>query len=36
RLVQVGFKIIKTIESNGLAKFGKDDPVVIRIHAIKA
>ena len=35
RLVQVGFKIIKTIESNGLAKFGKDDPVVIRIHAIK-
>ena len=36
RLVQVGFKIIKTIESNGLAKFGKDDPVVIRVHAIKA
>ena len=36
RLIQVGFKIIKTIESNGLAKFGKDDPVVIRIHAIKA
>ena len=36
RLVQVGFKIINTIESNGLAKFGKDDPVVIRIHAIKA
>ena len=36
RLVQVGFQIIKTIESNGLAKFGKDDPVVIRIHAIKA
>ena len=36
RLVQVGFKIIETIESNGLAKFGKDDPVVIRIHAIKA
>jgi cyclopropane fatty-acyl-phospholipid synthase-like methyltransferase len=35
RLVQVGFTIIKTIESNGLAKFGKDDPVVIRIHAIK-
>ena len=35
RLIQVGFKIIKTIESNGLAKFGKDDPVVIRIHAIK-
>jgi len=35
RLVQVGFKIIKTIESNGLAKFGKDDPVVMRIHAIK-
>ena len=35
RLVQVGFKIIKTIESNGLAKFGKDNPVVIRIHAIK-
>ena len=36
RLVQVGFKIIEAIESNGLAKFGKDDPVVIRIHAIKA
>ena len=36
RLVQVGFKLFKTIESNGLAKFGKDDPVVIRIHAIKA
>ena len=36
RLVKVGFKIIKTIESNGLAKFGKDDPVVIRIHAVKA
>ena len=36
RLVKVGFKIIKTIENNGLAKFGKDDPVVIRIQAIKA
>ena len=35
RLVQVGFKINKTIEGNGLAKFGKDDPVVIRVHAIK-
>ena len=36
RLIQAGFTVTKTIESNGLAKFGKDDPVVIRIHAIKA
>ena len=36
RLVQVGFKIMQSIESDGLAKFGEDDPVVIRIHAIKA
>jgi len=35
RLVQVGFKIMQSIESDGLAKFGEDDPVVIRIHAIK-
>jgi len=36
RLVQVGFKIIKTIESNGLAKFEKEDPIIIRVNAIKA
>jgi SAM-dependent methyltransferase len=36
RLVQAGFRIIKTIESNDLAKLGDDDPVVIRINAIKA
>ena len=36
RLIQIGFKVIETIESNGLAKFGKEDPVVIRLNAIKA
>jgi len=27
--------VIERQESNGLAKFGSDDPVVIRIEAIK-
>ena len=36
RLVQEGFRINKTTESDGLAKLGDDDPVVIRLNAIKA
>jgi len=36
RLIQVGFKIIEAIESNGLANLGEEDPMVIRIKAIKA
>ena len=36
RLVEVGFDILETIESSGLAKFEKEDPVVIRICAVKA
>ena len=35
RLARIGFKIIKTTESNGLAKFGEEDPVIIRVRAIK-
>ena len=35
RLVEAGFKVIETIESNGLAKFGEEDPVVLRVNAIK-
>ena len=35
RLIQVGFEIIEIIESNGLARLGDDDPVVIRVIAIK-
>ena len=35
RLIQVGFEVIEIIESNGLAKLGDDDPVVIRVIAIK-
>jgi hypothetical protein len=35
RLIQVGFRITKTIESNGLAKFEEEDPIIIRISAIK-
>ena len=35
RLIQVGFEVVETIESNGLAKFQEEDPVVIRINAIK-
>ena len=36
RLTQVGFKIIESIESSGLAKLEEEDPVVIRVNAIKA
>jgi hypothetical protein len=36
RLIQVGFEIIEAIESNGLANLGKEDPMVIRVKAIKA
>ena len=36
RLIQVGFEIIEAIESNGLANLGEEDPVVIRVKAIKA
>ena len=36
RLVQVGFEVVKTIESNGLAKFKEEDPVIIRVNAIKS
>ena len=36
RLMQVGFEVIEAIESNGLAKFEKEDPMIIRIKAIKA
>ena len=35
RLGQVGFQVIEAIESNGLALFGEEDPVVIRVHAVK-
>ena len=36
RLIKVGFEIIEAIESNGLANLGEEDPVVIRVEAIKA
>ena len=36
RLIQVGFEIIEAIESNGLANLEEEDPVVIRVEAIKA
>ena len=36
RLMGVGFEIAETIESKGLAKFEKEDPIVIRVNAIKA
>jgi ubiquinone/menaquinone biosynthesis C-methylase UbiE len=35
RLIQVGFEIIEAIESNGLANLGEEDPVIIRVKAIK-
>jgi bifunctional enzyme CysN/CysC len=35
RLQSVGFEIIEAIESNGLAVYGDDDPVVIRVCAKK-
>ena len=36
RLILEGFEVIESIESNGLAKFGDEDPVVIRVKAIKS
>ena len=36
RLVQVGFEVVEAIENIGLAKFGKEDPMVIRVQVIKA
>jgi len=36
RLVQVGFEVVEAIENIGLAKFGEEDPMVIRVKAIKA
>jgi SAM-dependent methyltransferase len=36
RLVQVGFKVVEAIENVGLAEFGEEDPVVIRVTATKA
>ena len=35
RLVQVGFEVVEAIENIGLAKFGEEDPMVIRVKAIK-
>ena len=35
RLVQVGFVVVEAIENIGLAKFGEEDPMVIRVRAIK-
>ena len=35
RLVQVGFEVVEAIENIGLAKFGEEDPMVIRVRAIK-
>ena len=35
RLVQVGFKVVEAIENVGLAEFGEEDPMVIRVKAIK-
>ena len=33
RLERVGFRILSLVESNGLAVFGEEDPVVIRVAA---
>ena len=35
RLVQVGFEVVEAIENIGLAQFGEEDPMVIRVRAIK-
>jgi len=35
RLVQVGFVVVEAIENIGLAKFGEEDPMIIRIQAVK-
>mgnify|MGYP001294072421 CR=1 FL=1 len=36
RLVKTGFEVVEAIENIGLAKFGKEDPMVIRVQVIKA
>jgi len=36
RLMEVGFKVGEIIESKGLAKFEEEDPMIIRVKAIKA
>ena len=36
RLVKTGFEVVEDIENIGLAKFGKEDPMVIRVQVIKA
>ena len=35
RLAQTGFEVVEAIENIGLAKFGEEDPMVIRVKAIK-
>ena len=35
RLEQIGFTVISSEESSGLAVFGDEDPVVIRVHAVR-
>jgi len=36
RLTQIGFKITEAIESKGLAKFAEEDPMIIRVSALKS
>ena len=36
RLVQIGFVVVEATENIGLAKFGEEDPMVIRVKVIKA
>ena len=36
RLVKTGFEVVEAIENIGLAKFGEENPMVIRVQAIKA
>ena len=35
RLVQVGFEVVEAIENIGFAKFGEEDPMIIRVEALK-
>lgn len=35
RATGAGFDVVNVVESNGLAMFGKEDPVVIRLEAVK-
>ena len=35
RLTQIGFQITEAIENRGLAKFAEEDPMIIRVCAIK-